>query len=107
MVRAELPLQVVAADKTAQARVERPDVVILEVDLDEGLPVVVALVHMHLVEHIAGEVQVGLGSHLAQFRRDVAAVVLEHHAVPGAGVVAVQVQAGVVVEQRCAQQLTL
>ena len=36
---------------------ERADVVVLEVDLDEGLPVVVALVQLDAVEHVAGEVE--------------------------------------------------
>ena len=56
--RRELPLQVVAGDEVAEARVERHDVVVLEVDLDERLPVVVALVDLDPVEHVAREVEV-------------------------------------------------
>ena len=37
---------------------ERDDVVVLEVDLDERLPVVVALVDLDAVEHVAREVEV-------------------------------------------------
>ena len=59
VVLAELPAQVVAGDELPEPRVERADVVVLEVDLDEGLPVVVALVQLHVVEHVAGEVEVG------------------------------------------------
>jgi hypothetical protein len=39
--------------------VEGADVVVLQIDLDEGLPVVVALVQFDAVEHVAGEVEVG------------------------------------------------
>ena len=36
---------------------ERADVVVLEVDLDERLPVVVALVDVDAIEHVPGEVE--------------------------------------------------
>jgi hypothetical protein len=107
VVVAELPRQVVAADEVAQARVEGPDVVVLEVDLDEGLPVVVALVHLDLVEHVAREVQQRARPHRAEIGRDVAPVVLEHQAVPGPHRVVVQVQAGVLLEVRRAHQLAV
>ena len=54
---------------------ERADVVVLEVDLDEGLPVVVALVQHDAVEHVAGEVEVGARAEPRQLGGDVAAVV--------------------------------
>ena len=54
---AELPGQVVAGDEIAQTWVIRRNVVILEIDLDEGLPVVVALVHLDVVELVAGEIE--------------------------------------------------
>ena len=107
MVAAELPFQVVAADEAAQSWVERPDVVILQVDLDEGLPVVGALVQVHLVEHVAREIEISPRSDMAELGLDVTTVVLEHHAVPGSGGVVVEVQAGVVVEQRRTEQLAL
>ena len=86
---------------------ERADVVVLEVDLDEGLPVVVALVQLHLVEHVAVEVQVGLRAEVREIDGDVAAVVLEHHAIPATRLVAVEVQAGVVGKVRRAHELAL
>ena len=92
---AELPAQVVAGDKVAQARVERAHVVVLQIDLDEGLPVVVALMQLDLVEHIAGKIQRGLLAHAGQICRNVAAVVLEQQAIPLAQRVVAQVQAGV------------
>ena len=101
----KLPLQVVAGHEVAQARVEGADVVVLEVDLDEGLPVVVALVHLDMVEHEALEAQLLAQLHAGQVGLDVAAVVLEQQAVPLAQPVVVQVQAGIVAEVRCAQQL--
>jgi hypothetical protein len=101
----ELPAQVVTGDEAAQARVEGADVVVLQIDLDEGLPVVVALVHLDLVEHVAVEVQRRARAHAGKVGGDVAAVVLEHQAVPGTDLVVVEVQAGVVREVRRAQQL--
>ena len=84
----ELPAQVVAGDEAAQARMERADVVVLEVDLDEGLPVVVALVQLDAVEHIAGEVEVGARAHAGQVGGDVAAPLRSRTAgrsIPAAG----------------------
>ncbi len=83
---------------------ERADVVVLEIDLDERLPVVVALVHVHLVEDVAAEIELGARAELRKVGGDVAAVVLEHEAVPAARLVAVQVQAGILREVRRAQQ---
>jgi hypothetical protein len=48
VVGAELPAQVLAGDELAEPRMEWRDVVVLEVDLDEGLPVVLALVQLTL-----------------------------------------------------------
>jgi hypothetical protein len=41
-------------------------VVVLEIHLDERLPVVVALVQLDLVQHVAAEVEVGLGAEWAR-----------------------------------------
>jgi hypothetical protein len=101
----KLPLQVVAGDEVAQAGVEGADVVVLQVDLDEGLPVVVALVQLHVVEHVAVERQVTGNGHAGQVGSDVAAVVLEQQAVPLAQWVVAQAQAGVALEVGRAQQL--
>jgi hypothetical protein len=35
---------------------ERSDVIILEIDLDERLPVVIAFVDVNAIEHVAGEI---------------------------------------------------
>ncbi len=101
----ELPLQVVTGDEVAQAGVEGADVVVLQVDLDEGLPVVVALVQFDVIEHVAVERQVLGGGHAGQVGGDVAAVVIEQQTVPLAQRVVAEVQAGVALEVRCAQQL--
>ena len=92
----EFPAQVFTGDELPQPRVERADVVILQIDLDEGLPVVVAGVQLHMVEHHAVEAERGARAHAGQVGFDVAAVVLEQQAVPLAQTVVVQVQAGVV-----------
>ena len=85
-----------------------PDVVVLQVDLDEGLPVVVALVHLHLIEHVAAEVEIGARRRMRASRAaHVAPVVLEDQAVPVVQRVVVQVQAGVGREVRCADQLAV
>ncbi len=105
VVLLELPAQVVAGDEVAQPRVERAHVVVLQIDLDEGLPVVVALVQLDLVEHVAVERKLRERAHAGEVGGDVAAVVLEEEAVPLAQRIVVQVQAGIVREVRRAQQL--
>ena len=82
VVRPELPAQVLAGHEAAQAGVEGADVVVLQVDLDEGLPVVVALVQLDPVEGVAGEIKVGSRAHAGQVGGDVATVVLEQQAIP-------------------------
>jgi hypothetical protein len=62
--------------------VEGADVVVLQIDLDEGLPVVVALVHLDMVEHEAVELELLAQLHAGQVGLDVAAVVLEQQSVP-------------------------
>ena len=107
MVRAELPAQVVAGDEAAQPGVEGADVVVLEVDLDEGLPVVVALVHLDAVEHMAAEVQRGGDAAVAQRRTHVAPAVVEQQPLPAMHRPAVQVQARLGLEMRRADQLAV
>ena len=106
-MRLEFPAQVVAGHEVAKARVERADVVILKVDLDEGLPVVVALVHLDVVELVAFKAQFVLRAHAGQVGGNVAAVVFKQKTIPFAQLVVVEVQAGVVGKMRCAQQLAL
>ena len=84
---------------------EGADVVVLQIDLDEGLPVVVAGVQLHVVERVTREGQLAGHPHARQVGRDVAPVVLEQEAVPLAQRVVVQVQRGVAGEVRRAQQL--
>ena len=52
----EFPFQVVAGDKLAEPGMERTDVVILEVHLDERLPVVVAGVKLDVIENVSREI---------------------------------------------------
>ena len=97
--------QVVAGDEVAEARMERLDVVVLEVDLDEGLPVVVALVDLDAVEHVAREVEVAHAER-REVARDVARAV-EQQAVPVLQRRAAEVEARLVGEVRRAEQLAL
>ena len=100
----ELPLQVFAADKATQAGVKRPHVVVLQVDLDEGFPVVVALVQFDPIEHKAGEVEFGARPHAGQIGLDVATVVLKQQAIPFPQRVVVEVQAGILREMGRTEQ---
>jgi hypothetical protein len=110
VVAAEFPAQVVARDELAQPRVERADVIVLEVDLDEGLPVVVALVQVGAIEDVPVEVEhAARGSCQAAAAAEVVgdsppAAVLEQQAMPALQRVAAQVQARVVLEVRRAGQ---
>src|SRR5439155_20048589 len=54
---AKLPVQVVASDKLPESRMKRSNVIVLEIHLDERLPVVVALVDLHPIQHVAVLVQ--------------------------------------------------
>ena len=82
--------------------------VVFQIDLDEGLPVVVALVQLDPVERVAAEVEVGPRPQASQVGRHVAAaavaVLLEEQAVPLFQRVIVQVEAGVLREVRGADQ---
>ncbi len=89
---AQLPFEVIAGDEAAEPRVERADVIVLEVDLDEGLPVEVVLDGLDLVQHVALEVELFRDAEVGEIARDVAHAV-EEHAVPFAQVLARQVEA--------------
>ena len=41
----------------AQARMERGNMVVFQVNLDEGFPVVVATVNFHVIKHVIGKVE--------------------------------------------------
>ena len=100
VVFVHFPAQVVAGHKLPQTGVEGADVVVLQIHLNEGLPVVVAFVHLHFVEHVAAKAQVGPRAHAGQLRGDIdtacAACVFEQQSVPLLQFVVVQVQARVV-----------
>ncbi len=99
----ELPAQVVAGDEVTEPRVERLHVVVLEIDLDERLPVVVALVQVDAVQQIAREIQVA-ERESREIARDVARAV-EQEAVPVADRRAAELRARLVLEVGCAEQL--
>jgi len=86
---------------------EGAHVVVLQIDLDEGLPVVVALVQLDAVERVALKAQVLARPHLGQIGGNVPAVVFKEQAVPFAQLVVVEVQAGVVRKVRRTQQFAL
>ncbi|KGX49629.1 hypothetical protein Y025_5569 [Burkholderia pseudomallei TSV32] len=102
---AEFPLQVVARHEAAEARMERHDVVVLEVDLDEGLPVVIALVDLDVIEQVVRKVEMVLRAELREIVRDIAALGLEQQPLPVLQRRRVQVQAGLVRKVRRAEQL--
>ena len=101
----ELPHQIVAGDELAEPGMERADVIVLEIDLDERLPVVGAVVQLDPVEHVAGEVE-RLSGQPAEVLRDVALPV-EQQAVPALHRCAGEARARLLGELRRAEQLTL
>ena len=101
---AVLPGEVVAGDEAAESGMERGDVIVLKVDLDEGLPVVRALVDFDPVQHVAVEVEVGGHAEAAQVGGDIA-LTGEQQPVPALQRPFVQVEAGFVAEVRRPQQL--
>ena len=107
----ELPAQVFAGYETPQPRMERAHVVVLQVNLDEGFPVVVAFMQFDVVQHVAGEIQVGQRAHASQVGRHIAAGLslgfparLEQQSIPFLQSVVVQVQARILGEMGCADQ---
>src|SRR5205814_5044499 len=103
---AELPAQIVGGDELPEPWVERGDVVVLEVDLDEGFPVVIALLDFDPVEHVAGEIEVAGDTDSREIARDIARPV-EQEAVPVREGRAVELDAGLLFEVRRAKQLPL
>ncbi len=79
---AEFPAQVVAGHEAAEARMERFDVVILQVDFDEGFPVVVALMHFDMVQHVTGKIEIPGDAKLVHDLADIDAVLFEQQTVP-------------------------
>ena len=61
--RAPFPRQIVAGNKLPQPRVKRPDVVILQIHLDKGLPVVIALVNNSAIKRVPGKIERLAGLH--------------------------------------------
>src|SRR5450631_776885 len=78
---AEFPLQIVAIHEIAQSRVKRHYVIVLQIDLDEGLPIERILLDLHAVEHVAGEVEVLDYAEFGEVARDIASAV-EQQAIP-------------------------
>ena len=57
VVFGEFPGEIVARDKVAQPGVKGRDVIVLKVDLDEGLPVVIALMDFDVVQNVIRKVE--------------------------------------------------
>ena len=57
VILVEFPGQVIAGDKMAQPGMKRRDVIILKVDLNKGLPVVIALMDFDVVKDIVRELK--------------------------------------------------
>lgn len=86
---------------------ERRDVVVLQIDLDEGLPVVVALVYFDVIEHEARKVEMLPRAEPRKIARDVAPLRFEQQALPVLQRRGAEIQAGVVREMRCAEKLAV
>ena len=70
-------------------------VVILQVDLDKSFPVVVAVVHFHVVQHIATEIEFGTRAQSRHIGRHITALAFKQQAIPFLQRVVVEIQAGV------------
>ncbi len=79
--------------------------VVLEIDLDEGLPVVVALVQFDVIELVAGEIELARHLHAAQIGIG-GARPLEQQTLPVFQLFLVQVEAGIGREMRRADQFS-
>lgn len=77
IVLVELPAQVIAGHQAAKTWMKWDDVVVLQIDLDEGLLVVIALVQFDPVEHKTAEIEIRARAHASQVGVDIAAVVFE------------------------------
>ena len=105
ILRPEFPAQIFAGHKVAQAGVEGADVVILQVDLDKGFPVVVAVVHFHVVQHIAAEIEFSTRAQSRHIGCHITALAFKQQTIPFLQRVVVEIQAGVGGKVRCAYQL--
>ena len=84
---------------------KRRDVVVLQIDLDEGFPVVIAGVLLDATERVVVEIELIGHTHLGQIARDLRfATAFEQHAVPALYRRLVQVQAGIIGKMRRAEQ---
>src|SRR5262249_40884764 len=99
---AELPTQIVAGDELAETRMKRRHMVVLEIDLDEALPVVVAVVDFDAIEHMAAEVEFACDGQRGEIGGDVT-LAFEQHAIPRLQWRAAQIEAGLRVEVRRTQ----
>ncbi len=86
---------------------ERRDVVVLQIDLDEGLPVVVALMNFDVIEHEVREVEMLLGAKPRQIARDIAPLRFEQQPLPVLQRCSAEIQAGVVREMRGTEELAV
>jgi hypothetical protein len=100
------PAQIIAGDETRQPRMEWNDVVELQVDLDKGLPVLLALGDRHPVEDVPGHVELPVDTPAGQVPRDIAPSG-EQQAIPVRKRRLEQVAAGVVGEMRRTKKRTL
>ena len=105
IVGLQFPLQIVTGNEITKSWVKRTDVVVLEIDLNKGFPVVIADMHFDMVEGIAGEIELAAWPHACQVSQHIAAVGFKQQTIPFLKRVVLQVQARVLLEMRCAQQL--
>ena len=80
--------------------------VILEVNLDEGLPVVIALVDLDFVEFVAREVEVATDLHAGQICIRGTGT-LEEQALPVLELLTLQIEAGILGEMRSTDEQTI
>src|SRR5688572_4253331 len=101
---AELPIEIRYVDKVPEARMIRLDVVILEIDLDEGFPVARVFVGLHPVKHESRKIELMRKAKRGEIETDVAAP-REQQPVPAGEWRPGKVEAGITGKMRCAEKL--
>ena len=56
VIFAEFPTQIITSDKAAEARMERLNMIIFQINFNESFPVVIAFMNFNMIEHIASEI---------------------------------------------------
>jgi len=93
------------AGELAQAGMKRADMIILQIDLNEGFPVEIVFSDFDLIQNITGKVQIFGATQLTQITRNITRP-LEQHTVPFLQFFLRQIKARLLGKMRRAQQMS-